>query len=275
MWWMKAKASNLQMEELAPNIFLLEFSNVRTKEKVLKRQPWNVKGFLMVVKILLPRLNQQEVDLNTLPPWVQLYGVRLNQLNEDTTHTAGGSIGEVLKIEGKRNRRTWYVPFLRVQVLFYTLRPLPTGYDLKLGDLEDIQVFYKFERVSSFCYVVEGWDICNLIVKQLMMLQWNLSMDHGLRWKVAEKRSRQYQGRVKPFLDSCARIASGARKSERVVNNLATRGPTSKNPDFVMLAQQEGQICLFETSENSSGLIIVSVVGNETVTKDGISSFKE
>lgn len=48
----------------------------------------------------------------------------------------------------------------------------------------------------------------------------------------------------------------------------------SKNPDLVMLAQQ-GHICLFETSENSSGLIIVSVGGNETVTKDGMSSLKE
>lgn len=71
--------------------------------------------------------------------------MHLNQLNEDTTRIIGGSIGEVLKIEGKRNRRTWYVPFLRVQVLFYTLRPLLIGYDLKLGDLEGIQVFYKFE----------------------------------------------------------------------------------------------------------------------------------
>lgn len=55
---------HVEISELEPNVFLFEFSAKEPRETVFERQPWNVKGYLLILKRWPLGLNWQEVDLS-------------------------------------------------------------------------------------------------------------------------------------------------------------------------------------------------------------------
>lgn len=67
----------LEVTELASNIFLCEFSEPDAREKVFARQPWSVKGYLLVLQPWPHGLSWSEVDLDCFPVWVQIHGLPL------------------------------------------------------------------------------------------------------------------------------------------------------------------------------------------------------
>lgn len=72
----------IEIGELVPNYFLFEFSSKETRDRVYDRQPWNVKGFSLILKPWPPGLPCHEVDLTTFPAWVQIHGLPLEKSNE-------------------------------------------------------------------------------------------------------------------------------------------------------------------------------------------------
>lgn len=66
----------------------------------MERQPWNVKGYPMVLKLWPPGLSWLEIDLKMCPIWVQIHGVPMDRSTELSTKFISQAIGPVLEIEG-------------------------------------------------------------------------------------------------------------------------------------------------------------------------------
>lgn len=119
---------------------------------MLERQPWHVKGYMLVLKKGSARLSWHEINLDSVPIWVQIHGLPLDRLNELTPKYIVDAIGEVLEIQGKVEKKVWCVPFIRVRVLLNTLLPIPAGYNPDRAPGELIRISFKYERLSGFCY---------------------------------------------------------------------------------------------------------------------------
>lgn len=144
--------TQLAVEELAANIFLFEFSSKLNRDKALDRQPWTVKGYALILKVWLAGCTWQEIDLMTFPVWIQIHGLPLERSNETTARAIMETVGEVLAIEGKKERKLWCVPYIRVKVLLDSRKPLPAGHQLQRYETVALWVPFKFERLAGFYY---------------------------------------------------------------------------------------------------------------------------
>lgn len=120
----------MEIGELAPNFLLFEFGSKDSRDRVYEHQPWNVKGYILILKDWPSRLNWQEVDLMTFIAWVQIHGLPLDRSNEQIAGMIRSSIVKVLELEGKNEKKIWCVRFIRVRVMLNSRKPLPIGYTL-------------------------------------------------------------------------------------------------------------------------------------------------
>lgn len=70
---------NLEMEEVEGDRFIFSFSSSACRQRILDQAPWTIKGFPMVLKPWLEGETVFEVDLSTIPIWVQVHGLPMGQ----------------------------------------------------------------------------------------------------------------------------------------------------------------------------------------------------
>lgn len=154
---------SLVILELAKNTFLWEFSSREARDRTLQRQPWSIKGHVLVLQVWPPGLLWQEINLVVSPVWVQIHRLPLERSNEITAKFVGEATGTVLEIEGSADKKVWCVPFIRVRELLNTCNPLPSGYTLFHRELDPVRILFKYEHIMGFCYHAGAWAIGNLM----------------------------------------------------------------------------------------------------------------
>ncbi|GMP61339.1 hypothetical protein CsSME_00023840 [Camellia sinensis var. sinensis] len=139
------------------NIFLFRFQDLEDRSRVLHEAPWSVMGHLLVLLPLPLGKAIDELDFRWTPFWVQVYGLPLAKMTRAHGEVIGSRIGRLVEVEAPSDGLLIHCSFLRLRVEVDVTKPLLQGFILYRRDSsepvgEGLKVYYKYEKLSEFCY---------------------------------------------------------------------------------------------------------------------------
>lgn len=145
-------ALNLRIKDVGPNRFLVTFSCAEHKNWVLFYIPWNIKGFLLVLREWHPSASILSLDFSQSPYWIQIHGVPLDRMSSANARLIGGKLGRVLDVDLSVDADDGELGFLRVRVDVNILEPLSPGFSFTSDSTAATWFSFKFERLSGICF---------------------------------------------------------------------------------------------------------------------------
>ncbi|KAF4389627.1 hypothetical protein F8388_009760 [Cannabis sativa] len=133
-------------------ILVFRLNSNREVKYVLENGPWNpCGGFLLVTR--LPEDGRWEsADLTKLDIWVKAKGVPLPYLTDECLAQMANRMGPLLNANKVRRNGVVVNDYLRFQVRLDLNRPLLAGVSLPELGQKKIWSYFKYERLSIFCY---------------------------------------------------------------------------------------------------------------------------
>ncbi|KAM1093494.1 hypothetical protein ACFX2B_008494 [Malus domestica] len=105
------------------NTFLILVQDESMASKILEQVPWAVMKKVFSVKKWPPELALEEVEMETVPFWVQIRGVPLGSTSATNIQRLTQAAGQFIALEDPGKARG----FLRVRILIDTGKPLCNG----------------------------------------------------------------------------------------------------------------------------------------------------
>lgn len=142
----------LSIVDISPNIFLFNFTDLETSNRILEKAPWNILGQVLILKQWNPQISVHEIDFTHAPYWIQIHGMPLEFFSKQNAAHTGSKIGEVIDVEDPFHGTTIKRSFLRVRVLLNTKNPLPAGFWIPRLHFPKIWVQLRYEKLMDYCY---------------------------------------------------------------------------------------------------------------------------
>lgn len=147
-------AWNLQgtvtVEGLFHQCYVFKFENAADMKVLKDNSPMAVKNKLLVLDSWTPNMDYEHYTVESFPIWVQIWGLPLEYLSEDTAMILGTFIGPVHAIDfqdqGIRKLR-----YLHVRVQVSSSQPLMMGFYLNLDNGTSIWIQFRYERIFRIC----------------------------------------------------------------------------------------------------------------------------
>ncbi|KAM1989816.1 hypothetical protein ACFX15_031134 [Malus domestica] len=130
------------------NVFIISAPDQSVAKKILAQVPWAVMKKNFVVKAWPSDLALEEVDMKTVPFWVQIWGIPLSLVSKENVTRLIKTAGVFLEMEDPAKARG----FLRVRVLVNSENPLVLRCWLKMEVNCETWVEFRYERLQDFCY---------------------------------------------------------------------------------------------------------------------------
>jgi hypothetical protein len=137
-------------KELHDNLWLLEFSNVDDKRRVMEGRPWLFDRSVLVLKEIDEEIPPLQMDFSKVLLWVQVHDMPLMCMNRDVGVKIGQSIGMVEEIDVTGDG-VGCGKCLRIRVYVDITKLLERGRALVLNG-KSVWVSFKYEKLPQFCY---------------------------------------------------------------------------------------------------------------------------
>ncbi|KAL7191478.1 hypothetical protein ACSBR2_023538 [Camellia fascicularis] len=164
VWWRKILAPKTLNRQAVLNIIhsawktRTPFEELADRQKVLEDTPWSVMDSLLVLQPLQPGMVTSELEFCWCPFWVQVHGLPIEKLTCGHSETIGRHIGWLVSVEAHTEGLLLQRNLLRIRVEVDVTKPLLQGFIFhrkEEGEVPGgagIKVFYKYEKLSEFCY---------------------------------------------------------------------------------------------------------------------------
>lgn len=93
-------AKELESTQVGDNLYLFTFKNESTLERVMKNQPWNFRGSLLILNRTIGDVYPTDLILQKVPFWVQIHGHQLSAMNRAIGEAIGALMGDVIEFAG-------------------------------------------------------------------------------------------------------------------------------------------------------------------------------
>ncbi|GMP54839.1 hypothetical protein CsSME_00019872 [Camellia sinensis var. sinensis] len=149
--------SQLVISPWGDNVYLFQFSKSEDRCKVLAKAPWSVMGNLLVLQPLHLGMAISDFDFRWCPFWVQVHGLPLDKMSKKHGESIRNHLGKLIEFKALSDGLLLGRSFLRIRVELDVTKPLLQGFILHRRTLSgepmtDFRVFYKYEKLSDFCY---------------------------------------------------------------------------------------------------------------------------
>lgn len=104
--------NNLEIKKVEGDRFIFSFPSLVIRNRVLKQSPWNIRGFPLVLKVWKQGETVHEVDLSTIPLWVQVHGLPMGQTTKKMVEDGANRIGEVVEVDFRSSKVVWVTQFI-------------------------------------------------------------------------------------------------------------------------------------------------------------------
>lgn len=95
----------LEVEELDATRFIFGFPSIKFRDRIIQQSPWNIKGYLLVLKIWEVGDTIDEVDFSHSLFWFQIHGLPLGFSTKKEAELAVSRLGLILEIDFRSKRR--------------------------------------------------------------------------------------------------------------------------------------------------------------------------
>ncbi|MCH88312.1 zinc CCHC-type-like protein, partial [Trifolium medium] len=142
--------NTVEVQDLNKNLFLFRFASKRDADSVMKNGPWSFDRNLVVLKRISGEEQPSDLEMHTGEFWTRIYDLPLKLRSESMAKKLGDIIGSFMEVDSKDCNRLG--KFLRVKTSIDLRKPLKRGTIVKYQG-KDLKVFFKFERLPTFCFV--------------------------------------------------------------------------------------------------------------------------
>lgn len=140
----------VEVQELNKNLFLFRFATKKDLETVLKNGPWSFDRNLVILRRISGDEQPSKLELHTGEFWARIYDLPLKLRSDAMAKRLGDIIGSFEEVDSKVEHRMG--KFLRLKTTIDLKKPLKRGTVIKYQG-SSLQVFFKYERLPTFCYV--------------------------------------------------------------------------------------------------------------------------
>jgi hypothetical protein len=147
-WWKPEE--NLSFKVLGENMFLIEFTKVGDKERVLEGRPWVFGGSLFVTEDYDGRAQPTDFLFDKAAFWVRMINLPLACMSEVVGRKIGETLGSVEVVDTKANGMGWG-EHLRVKICLDLTKPLQRGRKLNIEG-KSVWITFRYERLPKFCF---------------------------------------------------------------------------------------------------------------------------
>jgi hypothetical protein len=147
--WGKLQGS-LTFKVLGENLFLIEFSNLQDKMRVLNGRPWEIEGCLFLVEDFDGSTSPTSYTFDKAAFWVRMINLPLGCMGQAIGRRIGETVGMVEVVDTDAKEVGWGES-LRVKILLDLSKPLSRGRKINImGKTEWIT--FQYERLPRFCF---------------------------------------------------------------------------------------------------------------------------
>jgi hypothetical protein len=147
-WWLPEESISFKV--LGENLFLIEFTNPKDKERVLEGRPWVFEGSLFLVEDFDGSKAPSQFTFDRAAFWVRMIDLPLACMGRDIGNKIGASMGVVEAVDTDARGMGWG-EFLRVKVQIDLSKPLARGRKINIeGTAHWIK--FQYERLPKFCF---------------------------------------------------------------------------------------------------------------------------
>ncbi|KAJ4831669.1 hypothetical protein Tsubulata_020882 [Turnera subulata] len=134
------------------NLYVFHFSSEEDKKRVAKGAPWFVANQHIIVKEWLPNLSWDQVDLGKSCMWIQVHGLPLEQMNEESARVIDEAFAGLLETNISLKNVVNPRSYIRLKVGIWVDRPLLTGFHNVTAGCEKSWVRFQYENLPELCW---------------------------------------------------------------------------------------------------------------------------
>ncbi|KAL0007913.1 hypothetical protein SO802_009415 [Lithocarpus litseifolius] len=148
VWKMGA---DLKIVDVGDGLFQFKFALEIQLKWVIQNGPWSFENHPLVLRRWEKGMTARTVTFNSIPLWVQVWGLPFDLIFDEATRDIGGGLGSIVEIDNKAFSSE-QARFVRVRVKIPPDKPLRwSGVVANLeGDMA--RIGFKYERLVGFCY---------------------------------------------------------------------------------------------------------------------------
>ena len=196
-WWNLDETFSFKI--LGENLFLIEFTNVTDKKRVLEGRRWVFEGSLFLIEDFDGSTSASKFTFEKVAFWIRMMDLPLACMGRETGKMLGSSVG-IMEAVDTNGRGIGWREFLRVQIQIDLTKLLARGRMLKF-QRNTKWIPFQYERLPKFCFncgvIIHGRAGCP---NRSMMKQQSQPAQFGL-WMQAPsppKRTERGNGRTIP-----------------------------------------------------------------------------
>lgn len=145
-------AMGINIKDLKPGLFLLQFYHKDDMQWVLSNGPWTFDGALLVTNVIKVGEDPTRVSLFEVDFWIQIHDLPVGYMSEVMGKQLGNFFGSFLQYDSKNNSSIWR-EFMRLRVRVDVRKPLKRRKKIYKKDKTEVMVTCKYEKLGDFCFV--------------------------------------------------------------------------------------------------------------------------
>lgn len=142
----------MEILDLGSQRYSFVFYHKLDMQKVMDGGPWTFEQNLLVYHTIKENEDPHTVRLNTMDIWVQVYDLPQGFVSENVLRNIENYVGVFVKSDPANVNGGWRL-FSRIRVKMELDKPLKRRMKLKRDGGEWFWINFKYERISSFCFV--------------------------------------------------------------------------------------------------------------------------
>ena len=147
--WGVARGTMAQI--IGDNLFIFQFKDEFERTRVLNGSPWLFNNYLLALNEFNGSCPAAQIQFSKCCFWVQLHGIPLNYMTEQTGQRLGNAMGKVVKVDVPEGGVAWG-PYLRVWLCLDFTKPIPRGRLVTFQSSGQLWVSFKYERLPWLCF---------------------------------------------------------------------------------------------------------------------------
>ena len=143
--------SDLKIVDVGEGLFQFKFKMESQLTWVVHNGPWSFEGHILLLKRWELGMTARTVTFQSIPFWVQIWGLPFDLINEEAALDIGGGLGRVVEVDTKPFSSE-QARFLRVRVEIPLDKPIRRGGFVSSPEGDKQRVGFKYERLEGLCF---------------------------------------------------------------------------------------------------------------------------
>ncbi|KAK9999217.1 hypothetical protein SO802_018820 [Lithocarpus litseifolius] len=143
--------ADLKIVDVGDGQFQFKFALESQLKWVIHNGPWSFENHHLVLRRWERGMTARTVTFNSIPLWVQVWGLPFDLISKEATRDIGGGLGTVVEIDNKAFSSE-QARFVWVRVKIPLDKPLPQNGVVANPEGDMVRIGFKYERLVGFCY---------------------------------------------------------------------------------------------------------------------------